>query len=483
MSNPILIVGAGPVGLTAAVLLARHGTSVRIIDTNNSPTTLSKALVVWRRTLQVLDPVVPWESVLQGHVRAERGLFYDGGRRIAELPFDTPGHGLPAGVFIPQCDTEALLLEALASRDVHVERSTSLSTFQSDADGVDCTLSTGERLRTPWLIGCDGAHSTVRHTLGLSFSGETVDQRWLLADVLIDGDAPVGAAIMEGGPEGPVAIFPVGKDRWRVIAAAGPREEGVTYDDPTIDDMQRVLTERSSLGWTVREAIWLGQFGVNERQVERYVHGRVLLAGDAAHVHSPAGGQGMNTGMQDAANLAWKVALVECGSACVGLVETYQDERHPIGAAVVKYTGRLLHAAMVKSPVLRAVRGMGMHLALSVPAVQQKLASAMAEDVVSYRGGPLAPKAQGEHRPGDAFPDLPLDGGLATDLLRGHQAVLLCADSHGPTAFGAGGFEITRVAAPLLVEQFGGPVLVRPDSVIAAIGGDVEPWLAGLCAL
>jgi 2-polyprenyl-6-methoxyphenol hydroxylase-like FAD-dependent oxidoreductase len=463
-------------------MMARHGTSVRIIDTNDAPTTLSKALVVWRRTLQVLDGVVPWESVLHGHVLAERGLFYDGGRQIADLSFNTPGHGIPAGVFIPQCDTEGLLLAALAKRGVQVERSTSLQSFKPDAEGVQCTLDTGETLRTPWLIGCDGAHSTVRHTLGLEFPGETVDQRWLLADVLIDGDAPSGAAIMEGGAQGPVAIFPVGDDRWRIIAAAGPHEHGKTYDDPTVDDIQRVLSERSSLGWTVREALWLGQFGVNERQIDRYVHGRVLLAGDAAHVHSPAGGQGMNTGMQDAANLAWKVSLVECGGAGPGLVETYQAERHPIGAAVVKYTGRMLKAAMLKSPVLRAVRGMGMHLALSVPAVQRKLASAMAEEHVHYRGGPLAATGRGTHRPGDAFPDAELDGQLATNLLRGHEAVLVSAAPGEAPLFGSGGFAMSRVGSPKVVELFGGDVLVRPDGVIAAIGDDIGPWLERLAA-
>ncbi len=481
MIEPVLIVGAGPVGLTAALMMARHGTPVRIIDQNDAPTTLSKALVLWRRTLQVIDPVIPWEHFLDGHVKAERGLFFDKGRKIAELSFEHDEHGLPAGVFIPQSDTEALLIDGLSKHDITVERQIGLSTFTRDDDGVSCTLSTGEVLRTPWLIGCDGGHSTVRHTLGLEFPGETVDQCWLLADVLVDGDAPEGAAIIESGPEGPVAIFPVAKNRWRVIAAIESQEENSTPADPTLTDVQHVLSTRTSLDWQAREALWLTNFAVNERQIAEYVHGRVILAGDAAHVHSPAGGQGMNTGMQDAANLAWKVAIVMHNAASPSLLSTYQAERHPVGAAVVKDTGRMLKMAMITNPVLRAIRGTGIHLAMSIPALQRAVGSMITEEIVNYRKGPLAVKGHGTHRSGDAFPDMPLEDGLATDLLRGHEAVLFSDAGDGPTTLGSGGLPITLVRAPEITSACGGDVLVRPDGVIAAIGEDIGPWIDRLC--
>lgn len=483
MSNAVLVVGAGPVGLTAALLMARHGTPVRIIDTTEQATTLSKALVVWRRSLQVLDPVVPWDHVLEGHQQARRGLFFDNQRPIAELSFDTPNHAMPAGVFIPQCDTESLLIEALAGYGVHVERSTTLAAFTADDTGVDCTLKTpdGQRtMRTPWLVGCDGAHSTVRHTLGLEFKGETADARWLLADVRIEGESPEDAAIMEGGPEGPVALFPVGDHRWRIIASAS---DGAGDGDPTLEDMQRLLDERTARQWRITETLWLSDFGVNERQVDKYVHGRVLLAGDAAHVHSPAGGQGMNTGMQDAANLAWKIALVERGGANAQLLETYQLERHPIGAAVVKYTSRMLKGAMATNSIVRALRGTVMHLALAVPAVQRKLGSALADDLVTYRGGPLADKGKGDYRPGDGFPDVDMDGRPATDLLRGNEATLVQAGGDAAIeCFGVGGFQVATIdAPPVVAEAFGDDVLVRPDGVIAAIGASaIEAWLGRL---
>ncbi len=391
------------------------------------------------------------------------------------------GRCLPAGVFIPQNDTESMLISALASCGVNIERNTKLVGFETSNEHVMCELSTGEKVQTPWLIGCDGAHSTVRHTLGLEFHGDTVNRRWVLADIVVEGDAPEGSAIMESGSDGFLALFPISANRWRVIADGGPHKSGVDYTDPTIEEIQSILTERSSMQWVVRDTKWTGQFSVNERQVENYVHGRVLLAGDAAHVHSPAGGQGMNTGMQDAANLAWKVSLVERGAASVNLLQTYQDERHPIGAMVLKFTARMLKAAMIENPVLRTVQGIGMHLALSVPVVQRHMASFLSEDNITYRGGPLAPKSSGEFRPGDAFPDLDIDGNSATNLLRGNETTLLSSMYGVPIEFGKGGFPITEVTSQSITEQLGGDVLVRPDGVIAAIGSDnIQQWLHNL---
>jgi len=481
MGDIVLVVGAGPVGLTTALMLARHGTPVRIIDCNAGQTQLSKALILWKRTLQVLDPVLPWEKLLEGHLAAKQGLFYQGGKQIATLPFENKGRCLPGGIFIPQNDTESILISKLDSYGVNVERNTKLVGFNTSSEEVTCELDTGEKVRTPWLIGCDGAHSTVRHTLGLKFHGNTVNRRWILADVIVEGDVPEGSAIMEIGAKGFLALFPISTNRWRVIADCGPRESEVEYSDPTIDEIQAILTERSSMQWVVLDTKWTGQFSVNERQVENYVHGRVLLAGDAAHVHSPAGGQGMNTGMQDAANLAWKVSLVERGAASINLLQTYQDERHPIGAMVLKNTGRMLKAAMIENPALRAVQGLGVHLALSAPVVQRHMALFLSEDNITYRGGPLAAKSSGKFRSGDAFPDLDINGNSATNLLRNNEATLLTSSIGAQIDFGKGGFPITQVTSQAITEQLGGDVLVRPDGVIAAIGENtIQPWLDDL---
>jgi 2-polyprenyl-6-methoxyphenol hydroxylase-like FAD-dependent oxidoreductase len=481
MGNTVLVIGAGPVGLSAALMLARHGTSVRIIDSNEGPTPLSKALVLWKRSLQVLDPVIPWEKFLEGHMTASQGLFYQGGKQIATLPFQNKSRCLPAGIFIPQSDTESILISTLASYGVVVERNTKLVGFQTSDEFVTCEFNTGEKVETPWLIGCDGAHSTIRHGLNLEFCGNTVDRRWLLADVIVDSEAPKGSAIMESGPDGFLALFPISANRWRLIADGGPHEAGVQYTDPTITEVQSIFTKRSSMQWVVRDTKWTGQFSINERQVENYVHGRILLAGDAAHVHSPAGGQGMNTGIQDAVNLAWKISLVERGAASVDLLQTYQDERHPIGAMVLKFTAQMLKASMIKNPALRTVQAIGMHLALSVPSIQRHMASFLSEDNITYRGGPLAPKTNGSFRPGDAFPDLDIEGESATNLLRGNEATLVTSKSGFPMEFGKKGFPITEVISKKLTGQLGGDVLVRPDGVIAAIGSDnIQEWLGSI---
>jgi len=478
LSRPVLVVGAGPVGLTAALMLARHGTPVRIIDSNASKTELSKALIVWKRTLQVLDPIIPWEQFLNGHILAKRAIFLHDGKKIATLAFDSANQCIPQGVFIPQSATEELLISSLQSYGVQVERETKLIDFKCDESGVMCSLSTGDSFETSWLIGCDGAHSTVRHKLKIEFPGSTINRRWILADVELDGDTPEESLIMEQGSGGTLGFFPISTNRWRLIADDGPYEDGVTYEEPTFKDIKNIIEAKSSMRCSLRCTHWISQFSVNERQVENYVHGRVLLAGDAAHVHSPAGGQGMNTGIQDAVNLAWKVSLVEMGVASPDFLNTYQEERHPIGSMVVKNSGRMLKAAMIDNPVLSAIQRIGMHFALQIPFVHDQISSFLSEDSVNYRGCSLAATAKGKYRPGDIFPDFKWGECSATNLLRANEASHICAKEENSLRLGFGGFEVTNIVSPELIEIFGGDVLIRPDGVIAAIGeSNINCWI------
>ena len=495
--NPILICGAGPVGLTAANCLARHGMPIRLIDAGDGPTTLSKALVVWLRTLQVLDNQIPAAAFIEHGYPLEQVAIWGNGKCIASMTMEDKPLDFPTGLLIPQSETERVLIEQAAKWGVTVDWQTKLVDFTVQEGGVICRLDTPrgeEEHQFSRLIGCDGAHSVVRHTLNIPFPGETVDRRWLLADVEIDQEIDPKMMRAEASPAGMLAIFPIGKGRLRIIADGGAMEEGQQRSDPTDDEIQSLLDDRTATGWKITAMHWKSEFGINERQVENYVHGRVTLAGDAAHVHSPAGGQGMNTGMQDATNMAWKIALVEQGGAPENLVATYQEERHPVGEAVLKMTGRGIRAAMISNPLVRHLRDMVMHIGFSIPAIRRQLTEFLSEENITTRGSRLCgPGIRGAAiQPGDAFPHVTIEQHgeplRATDLLRGNEATAVvwgkAAEATLPAYFGVGeiGFPLARTiletsgnVAPLL-KQFkleeDGCILVRPDAVVAAFGAD-----------
>ncbi len=480
-NDAVLIVGAGPIGMSAALFLARHGVPVRIVDSNEGPTDLSKALVVWKRTMDTLNPVLPYAKFAPGHPTLREAVIGFGGDHGAVVPFPTSDHGAPSSCMIPQSGTERLLIEQLKEHGVEVERRTELLGFTADPTGVNCSLRSPDgsfEVRTSWLLGCDGSHSTVRHGLEVSFPGSTVDRRWMLADFEVAGDDPPAAdQVIIRLAQGVNAAFPMGGARWRLIADLGDSQgtEGEP-GTPSREDIQRALDERTDLGWQVGEIHWTSEFGVNERQVDKYVHGRVILIGDAAHVHSPAGGQGMNTGIQDAANVAWKIALFEKGAASESLIATYDAERHPIGKEVIRNTSLLLRAAMAAGP-LKRVRDHVMPGALSLPPAQRAFTSFLMEESINYRGGPLADgSGHGSLRSGDGWP---IEGNAEAELL-----LLGDFDSSTiPATFGgANGLPLTVIhLAPddPRASHFkkARVALVRPDGIIASIGNEIDTVL------
>ncbi|MCJ2049289.1 FAD-dependent monooxygenase [Methylobacterium sp. J-070] len=426
----ILIVGAGPVGLTMAAELARYGVGVRLIDRAPHATETSKALVVWSRTLELMDRMGCTQAFLDAGLRAPGASIRSGGRVLGNPRFDDIASAYNLALMIPQRDTERLLTAHLGSFGVAVERQVELVGFTEAADGVVARLRHAdgreETVRTPWLIGCDGAHSTVRHGLGVAFEGSAQGDDWLLADVRLDGPAapPPDEIATYLHRDGPFVIFPIPGGRARVIATVGKTDAAHPRPDPTLDDVQAFVDQRAGGGFRVSDPVWLTNFRINERKVTEYRRGRVFLAGDAAHIHSPAGGQGMNTGMQDAVNLAWKLAMVERGQAAEVLLDSYSPERSAVGDLVLRNAGRLTDMATLSNPAAQAARNLALRFLLGLHAIRDRMATQMSEIEIAYAGSPLSagPGSGARWEPGAYAGPPPGTGGEPRFLLYGTDA-------------------------------------------------------------
>jgi 2-polyprenyl-6-methoxyphenol hydroxylase-like FAD-dependent oxidoreductase len=406
-----LVVGAGPVGLTMAAQLHHHSLNCRIIDQCATPSDKSKALVLWARSLEMLD-----DLGIAGHfVAAGRFLdaatIYSRGRALAHVPFAATGTQYPRPLMIAQSETERLLVEHLRSVGISVERSVTLTGFVDQGDHILATIQHDgglqEQVRCAWLLGCDGAHSTTRKTLGLEFTGVAEPNDWILADCRVEGPLPPNELSFFWHHHGILGFFPFA-DRCRIIADMGVARTPTKAPDPSLAEVQRIVDERGPRNLRLAEPHWLASFRINERKVAHYGRGRVLLAGDAAHIHSPAGGQGMNTGMQDAWNLAWKLALVESGRAPVVLLDSYSPERSAIGARVLREASRMTRMVMLRNPIAQYLRNRIMGVVSRLTAFRRSMVHYLTELWVHYPDSPL----NGENgtwangiRPGDRLPD------------------------------------------------------------------------------
>ncbi|MBV8474675.1 MAG: FAD-dependent monooxygenase [Hyphomicrobiales bacterium] len=467
MSKPILVVGAGPVGLTLAAELARYRVPVRIIDKAPARTDKSKALAVWARTLELLDRSGCAEAFLANGLEAESVGVYSGKDVIARVTLDEAVSRFRCLLMIPQSETERLLDEQFEKFGGRVERNTELTGFTENADGVACAISgpdgRSETVEASFLIGCDGAHSTVRRTLGMPFDGETLTTHFVLADVHVDGlAAPKAELAIFWNQDGIFVLFPISPGRYRLIADVG----ALAPAEPTLADVQAIVDRRGPGGVTLSQPVWISLFGINERKVRDYRAGRVFVAGDAAHIHSPAGGQGMNTGMQDAFNLAWKLALVTSGRAGLGLIDSYSAERSPVAEQILADSGRLLRVAMVRNTFAQNLRNFAARHILGLSAVQHALTERLSEITIGYPNSPLnAGSAGGLHGPAPGariVADRPFGAGDAPRF-----ALLAREDDHARA--------ILRGHASILEPQLHQPPdergiwLVRPDGYVAAV--------------
>jgi 2-polyprenyl-6-methoxyphenol hydroxylase-like FAD-dependent oxidoreductase len=401
MKVDVLVAGAGPVGLAMAVELARYGLSVRIVDKAAERTDKSKALVLWSRTLELLDRAGCSQALVDAGGKVSGVNIVEGSTQIAHLVLDRVVTPHAYALMLPQSETERLLDEHLNANGIQVERGVELTQFAASADQVVCTLRHAEgqqeQLEASWLIGCDGAHSTVRHQLGLEFIGDTLPSNWILADVHLSGLPWQGEIDIVWHADGILAIFPISQDRCRVIADVG--DAGDATPEPTLQEVQAILDQRGPGGVQASAPVWLANFRINERKVADYRAGRVFLAGDAAHIHSPAGGQGMNTGIQDACNLAWKLALVQRGiCAAEPLLESYSLERSAVGKQVLEATGQATAIALMRGEIKQSIRNHVASLIFGLAPVRKKVAEVLTELSIGYPHSPL--NAESLHSPG-----------------------------------------------------------------------------------
>ena len=408
-----LVVGAGPVGLTMANELARHGAGCRIIDRSAKPSQTSKALAIFPRTLEVFETMgIADRFIAAGH-RLNGLSLHHRLEQIARIELTSVASPFPFALGLPQSETERLLGEHLNAFGITVERGVELTSLTQASDAVRAVLrhSDGreETIETPWLVGCDGAHSTTRHALDMDFEGAQYDESFILADVQLESDLARDRVHLFLGDDGLVGVIPFFENRWRIVADIAPDSRDQSSSDVTLDEVQALLDRRGLPQYHASDPAWMARFHISHRKVREFRRLRVFLAGDAAHIHSPAGGQGMNTGIQDAFNLAWKLALVVRGRAPAQLLASYHVEREPVARDVLNLTDRITRMATMRNSVAQSVRDFLLPRVSGIDFVGEKIADRLAELNVTYRTSPIVEnRGGGRLKAGDRAPDAEL---------------------------------------------------------------------------
>lgn len=486
--NDVLVVGAGPTGLALGCGLRLAGISVRVVDRAAGPATTSRANFLHARGSEVLHRLGALGDLPARSLRAMTVTTYLGDAPIAKVRFGDPGLGTAAPpMVISQASVEAALRDRFAELGGHVEWDTRLTGVEQDSDGVTATFAGGGTARATWLVGCDGTGSAVRKAVGIEFPGVRISERYLLADVHIDTDLDRTGTTGWVHRDGSTGAMPMpgADDLWRLLVY----DPEFTATQPTeaqiLARLRAIMPSRTGLDMRIGDAEWASVFSVHRRLVPTYRRGRVLLAGDAAHVHAPFGGQGMLTGLGDAENLAWKLALVATGRAGAALLDTYEAERRPLATTVLRGTTTMTRLNVAGSPLGRFLRDRVLAPIVSLPRMQRLATYSASQLWVSYRRGPLGAGRFGTRpRPGDRVPDQPAvrADGSATRLhaeLAGRWALL-----HSESTVDCLAVARRRLGDHVvgLTTEADEVLLVRPDGHLAWRGraepARLDRWLA-----
>ncbi|MFF0204045.1 rifampin monooxygenase [Streptomyces sp. NPDC005017] len=467
IKTDVIVVGAGPTGLMLASELRLHGARVLLLEKDTEPAPYVRALGLHVRSIEVLAQRGLLERFLALGRKYEVGGFFAGITTAWPERLDT-AHGYVLG--IPQTDTDRLLAERAVELGAEIRRGREVTGLSQDEEGVTVALADGTSLRSRWVVGCDGGRSTVRKLLGVAFPGEPSRVETLLGEMKVTASQEELTAVMAEvrRTQGRFGAMPLGDGVYRIVVPA----EGVAEDRsaaPTLEEFAERLRATAGTDFGVHAPRWLSRFGDATRLAERYRVGRVLLAGDAAHIHPPTGGQGLNLGIQDAFNLGWKLAAEVDGWAPDGLLDTYQTERHPVAAAVLDNT-RAQMQLLSTEPGAQAVRRLLAEL-MDFEEVNRYLIEKITAISVRYDFG------EGHPLLGRRLKDLPLKQGSLYDRLHTGRGLLL--DRTG--GFSVAGWadrvdHVVDVSEELDVSA----VLLRPDGHVAWAGGDPRELPAAL---
>ena len=364
----VLIVGAGPTGLTLAASLLARGVSTCVIDRQAEGANTSRAAVVHARTLEVLEPLGVTPRLVALGIQARRFTIRDRDRVLLPIGFEHLPTQYPYTLMVSQAVTESVLLQRLVELGGQVLRPRTLAALVQDASGATATLDDGSRLRARYVVGADGMHSAVRESAGIAFNGGSYGESFVLADVRLSGGVPSDEVILYFSPAGMVVLAPLPGGVHRVVATVddAPEQPDAAYVQALLN-ARGPQRERAE----VLEVVWGSRFRVHHRVAENYRAGRILLAGDAAHVHSPAGGQGMNAGILDAISLAEALEKALAGSTTS--LDAYGAERQPVARQIVALADRLTRLATVR-PGLRGLRNLAMSLVSRLPQMRRRMA-------------------------------------------------------------------------------------------------------------
>ena len=500
LRTEVIIVGAGPTGLSLACQFLRYGVDFVIIDKKDTITPYSKALGVHARTLEIYEQIgIAEKAVAQGQI-AGKARVLEGGRIRGEVDLSTVGRGLspyPYMLVLEQSRNERLLYDYLLAHGKDVLWQTELQSFLQDETLVTVQIKTGnnntQTIEAKYLVGCDGAKSPVRHLLGLKFEGSTFERIFYVADARVDWKFSHDALHVCLAKHSVVAFFPMpGENRYRIVGAF-PEEFSKDEGEVLYEEIEARIKDEADLDLDISEVNWFSTYKVHSRHVESFRRGRCFLAGDSAHVHTPAGGQGMNTGIQDSYNLAWKMAYVLQGKADEKIFDTYNTERLENAKNLLQTTDRMFNflagdawlTNLIRDHIFPRVMG----AALSIEAVRIEFFRRLSQIGINYRNHSLSRQTGDEKfnvRAGDRLPYFLMDGESIYDRLREPKFHLLVfTDGESDFSDIAGRLDPETVdfhlipLYPQVAEIFGSEnalmVLLRPDNYLGLISAEISP--------